>query len=565
MGTTNDIFKQNKISFSKIEEILVKLVNENKNKSQNLNILKEIGLLKEYSYIKCGKMYEEIINFSKKNKTVRSFKDSSTFKNHFVEWTKIFFDINEEESCSEEQFEQKIEKLNNKALNLAFFQNNIKKNIKDSSINKLISYGIPNYIRDFIWDIVIAQKYLNKYYNFEDEKKEYISFLNKINNNPQIERDLNRTFTKESEQTKNNLQKLRSLLNVMTKYNNGYCQGMNFIVGFLLKLTNFDEIKTYFIIKNILPDIKGLFEDDFPLLKKNISIFDNYFKELYPKLYTHFKKNDVYDELWVGKWIQALFTLSLPFKETCNIWDILIIKGFHYIIYISLAILSFVEEDLLKLEDSSDILAFFQAILNPKDIIHASNVHIEQIYTNIIPLNEILYKATEIENKIRENNIRNNTHIERRKSSNYIKGINPIIKNDEKQKKDIIHDYDSVYSKDSDNSIKHSFSSKSTCSSNSCHLNSISCPNFIDTRNDIDNLKNNLYNIKFGINHNNEHYNSLHKKSTFNSTKNANTYKIVDNLALVNNNNINSRITSNNMNYIIENRAPYPNYLIFYG
>ena len=256
MGTTNDIFKQNKISFSKIEEILVKLVNENKNKSQNLNILKEIGLLKEYSYIKCGKMYEEIIKKKKKNKTVRSFKDSSTFKNHFVEWTKIFFDINEEESCSEEQFEQKIEKLNNKALNLAFFQNNIKKNLKDSSINKLISYGIPNYIRDFIWDIVFAQKYLNKYYNFEDEKKEYISFLNKINNNPQIERDLNRTFTKESEQTKNNLQKLRSLLNVMTKYNNGYCQGMNFIVGFLLKLTNFDEIKTYFIIKNILPDIK---------------------------------------------------------------------------------------------------------------------------------------------------------------------------------------------------------------------------------------------------------------------------------------------------------------------
>ena len=105
MGSTNDTFKQNKISFSRIEELLIKLVNENKNKSQNLNILKEIGLLKEYSYIKSGRTYEEIFNFSKKNKTVRSFQDSSTFKNHFVEWTKIFFDINEEESCSEEQFE----------------------------------------------------------------------------------------------------------------------------------------------------------------------------------------------------------------------------------------------------------------------------------------------------------------------------------------------------------------------------------------------------------------------------------------------------------------------------
>ena len=54
----------------------------------------------------------------------------------------------------------------------------------------------------------------------------------------------------------------------MSKYNNGYCQGMNFIVGFLLKQTKFDEIKTYYILKSILPDIKGLFEVDFPLLKK---------------------------------------------------------------------------------------------------------------------------------------------------------------------------------------------------------------------------------------------------------------------------------------------------------
>ena len=161
--------------------------------------------------------------------------------------------------------------------------------------------------------------------------------------------------------------------------------------------------------------------------------------------------------------------------------------------------------------------------------ISASNVHMEQICTNIIPQNKILYKAIEIENKMRESGVKKNTQIERRKSSN-IKNINQIIKNDEKQKKDIIHDYDSVYSKDSDNSIKHSFSSKSTCSSNTCHLNSISCHNFIDKRNDIDNLKNNLYNIKFGINHNNEHYNSIHKKLTFNSTKNANTYNLISDI-----------------------------------
>jgi hypothetical protein len=566
MGATNEAFKGHKISFSKIEEIINMFLSESKNKSQNLNLLKEIGLLKEYSYIKSGKMYEEIINYSRNNKTVRSFKDTFTLKEIFVEWTKIFFDINEKDSSDKQQFEQKLEKLKNKDLSLAFFQNNIKKNIKDSLFNKLIMYGIPYNIRDFIWDVVLAEKNFNKYYNFEDEKKEYISNLNNINNNPQIEKDLNRTFMKESEQTKDHLQKLRSLLNVINRKNNGYCQGMNFIVGFLLKLTKFDEIKTYYIIKNILPDIKGLFEDGFPLLNKNINTFDKYFKQLYPTLYNHFRKNDVYDEIWVGKWIQTLFTLSLPFEEVCSIWDILIIKGFHYIIYISLSIISFVEEDLLKLDDSSDILAYLQAILNPKDITLISHVQIEQIYSHIIPLNKILYKASEIEKKIKEIYIIKNNQIERDKSS-CMKKVNLVIKNDEKPNKHKMHDYDSICSKGSDHSVKNSFSSKSTCSSNSCNLNSISTLNIFNSLNNNDNLKNNLYSIKFGLYHNNEHYNSIQNKIKFNSTKDTNNYKLVDNLVLLNHhhNNVNNILSSNNLKYVIDPRTKNLNYLIYYG
>jgi hypothetical protein len=371
---------------------------------------------------------------------------------------------------------------------------------------------------------------------------------------------------KESEQTKDHLQKLRSLLNVINRKNNGYCQGMNFIVGFLLKLTKFDEIKTYYIIKNILPDIKGLFEDGFPLLNKNINTFDKYFKQLYPTLYNHFRKNDVYDEIWVGKWIQTLFTLSLPFEEVCSIWDILIIKGFHYIIYISLSIISFVEEDLLKLDDSSDILAYLQAILNPKDITLISHVQIEQIYSHIIPLNKILYKASEIEKKIKEIYIIKNNQIERDKSS-CMKKVNLVIKNDEKPNKHKMHDYDSICSKGSDHSVKNSFSSKSTCSSNSCNLNSISTLNIFNSLNNNDNLKNNLYSIKFGLYHNNEHYNSIQNKIKFNSTKDTNNYKLVDNLVLLNHhhNNVNNILSSNNLKYVIDPRTKNLNYLIYYG
>ena len=64
MGVINDAFSQNKITFSKVEKILENLLSQEKIKSQNKNILKEIGLLKEYypllSYIQyfCKTMYK---------------------------------------------------------------------------------------------------------------------------------------------------------------------------------------------------------------------------------------------------------------------------------------------------------------------------------------------------------------------------------------------------------------------------------------------------------------------------------------------------------------------------
>ena len=205
MGAINDAFIHNKISFSKIEEILNMLITQNIYKSQNVKVFQEIGLLKEYSYIKSEKHFEQLINISKKSKTIKNYTKSSKQKSNFVEWTKILFDINDQYCDSVQLLNQKLENLNNKPLNKAFFMNNVKKNLKNKSFIKLINYGIPNNFRNLIWDVVIAEKYNNKNYNFEEEKKKYYSILKMAKNNPQIEKDLNRTFIKESEQTKNNI------------------------------------------------------------------------------------------------------------------------------------------------------------------------------------------------------------------------------------------------------------------------------------------------------------------------------------------------------------------------
>ena len=51
---------------------------------------------------------------------------------------------------------------------------------------------------------------------------------------------------------------------------------MNYIARFLLEISNFDEVQTFYIYKNILSDINGYFEEDFPFLKKNVVIIGKY-------------------------------------------------------------------------------------------------------------------------------------------------------------------------------------------------------------------------------------------------------------------------------------------------
>ena len=294
-----------------------------------------------------------------------------------------------------------------------YFQNNTKKYIFGAkTFNKLINYGFPPNLRIFIWDIIIAEKYNNHQpFNNDKELTEYRLLLSKVKPNPQIEKDIHRTFIKEGEQTPNNIQILKNILNCVHNYNpSGYCQGMNFIIGFLLKITNFNEIMTFYFFKHILNDIKGYFEVGLPLLHKNVNIFENYFSDCYKKIYKHFKKHEIINEFYISKWLQTLFTLSLPFEELAIIWDILLIRGFDFIIFICLALFDFIESDIIKLKESADIINYLEKFLKSEgeNLIPINIKFFEQIDDYIIPLNEILEKAQELEKKYRNKEYSNN-------------------------------------------------------------------------------------------------------------------------------------------------------------
>ena len=429
MGAINDVFIQNKLSLSlkTFDEILNFLINKSQNKIQNKKILKEIGFINEYINIISDKEPNLIVYYSRNHKIIQNLKFLIKMRSNFLDWVKCLFDITKEDLDSNVKLNNKIEQIKKNNLTKEYFQNNLKKNLFFSkNINALINCGFPPNMRLFIWDIIISVKYnQNKIFNQEEESKNYKNFLKKIRPNPQIEKDIHRTFIRDEEKTPNNIQILKNVLNCINSYSqSGYCQGMNYIVAFLLKISNYNEVMTFYFFRNILDDIKGYFEEGFPLLNKNVEIFESHFSQLYPKIYKHFKKYEIINEFYITKWLQTLLTLFLPFEELSIIWDVLLIRGFDFIIFICLAFFDFIEDNLLKLKESSDIIHYMEKTMNSKDetLIPVNIKFFEQIDEYIIPINEILEKAQEIEKKIK-----NKKNIESKKSDNQIINLKKSI------------------------------------------------------------------------------------------------------------------------------------------
>ena len=146
----------------------------------------------------------------------------------------------------------------------------------------------------------------------------------------------------------------------------GYCQGLNFIASFLLKVTFYNEIDCFYLLIYVLERIRGFFIQGFPLLKLNMYIFNYLFKKLFPKLFNHFNKLEIPNEIWISKWMQTLFILNLPFNELCRIWDCLFVFGLDFLIAISLSIIHYFENDLLEFKDSTEVIYYLKECLNPK-------------------------------------------------------------------------------------------------------------------------------------------------------------------------------------------------------
>lgn len=185
-----------------------------------------------------------------------------------------------------------------------------------------------------------------------------------------IERDLNRTFPEHPYFDLARYGKLgqdalnRLLLKYAAKFPEvEYCQGMNFLAGFLLMVSGGNELETYYMFEHILKEwkLEDFYKEGMPGLKRCIYVFNNLFKEHLPKLSMHFRKHEIPADLWISKWIMTVFTMTLSFESLLRIWDLFIARGMKTVYKIALALLYLTQDKLIH-EDLGGIAIVLKSI-----------------------------------------------------------------------------------------------------------------------------------------------------------------------------------------------------------
>ncbi|KAI4063886.1 growth hormone regulated TBC protein 1 [Homo sapiens] len=205
-----------------------------------------------------------------------------------------------------------------------------------------------------------------------DQNPGYYHQLLQGERNPRLEdairTDLNRTFpdnVKFRKTTDPCLQ--RTLYNVLLAYGHhnqgvGYCQGMNFIAGYLILITNNEEESFWLLdalVGRILPDY---YSPAMLGLKTDQEVLGELVRAKLPAVGALMERLGVLWTLLVSRWFICLFVDILPVETVLRIWDCLFNEGSKIIFRVALTLIKQHQELILEATSVPDICDKFKQI-----------------------------------------------------------------------------------------------------------------------------------------------------------------------------------------------------------
>ena len=264
------------------------------------------------------------------------------------------------------------------------FENYNDKNIEDkilsfynhnkSKYKERLFKGPPECFRWLSWIIanqIPLERDINIYNNYlvKDLKEE---------NKNSIIRDIQRTFSDVNMDEMALRKKETSLYNVLKAFWNldeqiGYCQGMNLVVGFMLIISEGNELDTFYMLisnfsetfnkrKTYEYSFRGLFSEEFPLLSFLNFIFDILLEENIPEIKNHLEELGISYDLWIGQWFQTLFTIILPLNMCKRVWDCIFSDNIYFLVKFGIAFTKLIKTEILDKTEEIDVINFFKEL-----------------------------------------------------------------------------------------------------------------------------------------------------------------------------------------------------------
>ena len=168
-----------------------------------------------------------------------------------------------------------------------------------------------------------------------------------------IRKDMDRTFPGEEYFAQGEGQTvLQRILSKYARKHEGvtYCQGMNYIVGFMLMVSGGREVEVFYMLEDLMESFKGLFTPGFPYLRQCLYVFSQMLQKRLPQVYACFSSLEIGLETWATKWFLTLFTCVLPLHVTVRVWDLLLTEGAITLFRTGMALLRTLQTELIGRE-----------------------------------------------------------------------------------------------------------------------------------------------------------------------------------------------------------------------
>ncbi|OWK61005.1 Growth hormone-regulated TBC protein 1 [Lonchura striata] len=158
-----------------------------------------------------------------------------------------------------------------------------------------------------------------------------------------------------------------ALYNVLVAYGHhnkavGYCQGMNFIAGYLILITKNEEESFWLLdalIGRILPDY---YSPAMLGLKTDQEVLGELVKMKVPAVAELMERHGVMWTLVVSRWFICLFIDILPVETVLRIWDCLFYEGSKIIFRVALTLIKQNQAFILEATNFPDICDKFKQI-----------------------------------------------------------------------------------------------------------------------------------------------------------------------------------------------------------